>query len=391
MVYQFEYGSLNDSEEVQQLNSLLKQAFVSPSDIGDIYIQRIGVENFRVIRQSGKLLGGLGMLPMGQWFGKRCVPMVGISGVGIAPEHRGLGGAIALMQQTVQELYASGVAISTLYPAAQPLYRKVGYEQGGSCCGWKIPVAQIQIQKPSLPIYPIPLDSQLFSTLYRQQSEYNNGCLDRHRCIWQEILRPISQETLYAYQFGSTDHPQGYIIFSQTRSEEDSILQIRDWAVLTAAAGHSLWSFLAGHRSQIDQVHWRGSAIDTLTLMLSEQAFQPRFVARWMLRVIDLRLALESRGYPANIEAELHLDIQDNLLPDNTGKFVLSVSQGEGQIRKGGRGALTLNIKGLGPLYSGLLSPHQLQLTGLLTGEEKALAIATQLFTGPFPWMPDFF
>ena len=125
--------------------------------------------------------------------------------------------------------------------------------------------------------------------------------------------------------------------------------------------------------------------------MLPEQAFQSRFIDRWMLRIIDIRRALESRGYPANIEAELHLDIQDNLLTENTGKFILSVFQGEGQIQPGGRGELRLNIQGLGPLYTGLFSPHQLQLTGRLMGEETALAIATQLFASPSPWMPDFF
>lgn len=391
MVNQFEYNPLNDSKEAQQLSSILTQAFVSPSNTEDNYIQRIGVENFRVIRQSGKLLGGLAMIPMGQWFGRRRVAMVGIAGVGIAPDHRGSGGAIALMQQTLKELHANGVAISTLHPAVQSLYRKVGYEQGGSYCGWEIPASQIQIRESSLPIAPIPLNSERLSPLYQQQAQCNNGYLDRHPCLWQEILRPISQEALYAYQFGSVDHPQGYIIFKQTRTEAGSILQIRDWVVLTTAAGRSLWSFLAGHRSMIKQIHWCGSAIDALTLMLPEQTFQSQFVERWMLRIIDVQRALEARGYPLNIEADLHLDIQDNLLPENTGKFILSVFQGQGQITQGGRGELRLNIRGLGPLYTGLFSPHQLQLMGQLTGEEKALAIATQLFASPSPWMPDFF
>ena len=391
MSNQFEYRPVNDSEEVQQLNSLLTQAFISPPEAEDIFIQRLGLENFRVIRKSGKLLGGLGLVSMGQWFGNQRVSMVGISGVGIAPEHRGVGGAIALMQQTLKELHANGVAISTLYPAAQTLYRKVGYEQGGSRCGWKIPTSQIQVRESSLSIDPIPLESNRLSSLYQQHAQANNGCLDRHPCIWRNIWRPIEKETLYAYQFGSVDFPQGYLIFNQMRTEEGAILQIRDWAVLTAAAGQSLWAFLASHRSMIKQVHWYGSAIDALTLMLPEQAFQSRFVERWMLRIIDVRRALEARGYPPNLEAELHLDIQDDLFPENTGKFMLSVYRGQGQLRQGGRGALKLDIRGLGPLYTGLFSPHQLQLTGLLTGDEDALAIATQLFASPSPWMPDFF
>ena len=391
MANQFEYGSLGDSKEVQQLASLLTQAFISPPNAEGVYIQRLGIENFRVIRQQGKFVGGLAMIPMGQWFGGRRMSMTGIASVGIAPECRGLGGAIALMQHTVKDLYAKGVAISALYPAAQSFYRKVGYEQAGSYCGWKISAPRIQVRDSSLSIDPIPLDSQTLDPLYQLQAQRNNGCLDRHPSIWQGILRPIDQGPLYAYQFGPAEQPQGYLVFNQTRTDTGAILKVRDWVALTAAAGRSLWSFLAGHRSMIKQIHWCGSAIDPLTLMLPEQIFQARYVERWMLRIIDVQQALESRGYPPEIAAELHLSIQDDLLAENTGKFILSVSQGRGQIGRGGRGDIALNIQGLGPLYTGLFSAHQLQLAGQLAGEEKALAIATQLFAGASPWMPDFF
>jgi predicted acetyltransferase len=50
-----------------------------------------------------------------------------------------------------------------------------------------------------------------------------------------------------------------------------------------------------------------------------------------------------------------------------------------------------LDIRGLAPLYSGLFSAQQLASLGYLEGSEEVLAIATPLFAGPCPWMPDFF
>ena len=35
--------------------------------------------------------------------------------------------------------------------------------------------------------------------------------------------------------------------------------------------------------------------------------------------------------------------------------------------------------------------PYQLQLTGQLQVTETALSVATQMFAGSSPWMPDFF
>ena len=391
MANQFEFGSLGDPKEVKQFASLLTQAFISPSNVEDVYIQRLGIENFRMIRQHGKLVGGLAMIPMGQWFGGRRVAMTGIASVAIAPERRGSGGAIALMRRTLKDLYAKGVAISALYPAAQSLYRKVGYEQAGSYCGWQIPASQIQVRESPLSIEPVSLDSKALNHLYQQQAQRNNGCLDRHPSLWRGILEPTDQDPLYAYQLGPADQPQGYVVFNQIRTATGKILNVRDWAALTAAAGRSLWSFLAGHRSMIKQIHWCGSAIDSLTLLLPEQTFQSRFIERWMLRIIDVQRALESRGYPPELEAELHLAVQDDLLTENTGKFILSVSQGQGQVQRGGRGDIMLDIRGLGPLYTGLFSAQQLQLAGQLTGEGTALAIAAQLFAGASPWTPDFF
>lgn len=49
---------------------------------------------------------------MAQWWGGERVPMTGIAAVGIAPEYRGTGAAIALMQHTVKELHAKGYPLA---------------------------------------------------------------------------------------------------------------------------------------------------------------------------------------------------------------------------------------------------------------------------------------
>jgi predicted acetyltransferase len=392
MAPQFEYSSVSNPEDAQQLGTILDQCFNCPASSSQPYFNRIGVENFRILRKAGQIAGGLATLSMGQWFGNQCVPMTGIAAVGIAPEHRGTGAAIALMQHTLKELHVKGVPISVLYPATQRLYRKAGYEQGGSFCGWEISTESIQLKENSLSLQPVAaIDDPVFHSLARQQAKLTNGHLDRNQAIWQGIFKPDDKETVYSYLIGSADHPQGYIIFSQHQTEDGSFLRIRDWAVLTTAAARSLWTFVAAHRSQIQKVRWRGAVVDPLTLLLPEQTAKIRTLQRWMLRVIDVTKALEKRGYPLGVQTELHLEVQDNLLLENNGKFILSVSKGRGEVTPGGKGELKLEVGGLAPLYTGLFTPHQLQLAGQLDATETALLAATQLFAGASPWMPDFF
>ncbi len=110
-----------------------------------------------------------------------------------------------------------------------------------------------------------------------------------------------------------------------------------------------------------------------------------------MLRVIDVPKALEKRGYPEGVEAQLHLDVRDDLLLENNGQFVLTVSGGRSEVTRGGKGELKLDVRAMAPLYTGLFTPHQLQLTGQIEASNTALSVATQLFTGLQPWMCDKF
>ncbi|HEY9725509.1 MAG TPA: GNAT family N-acetyltransferase [Chroococcales cyanobacterium] len=392
---QLEFGTISKEREAQRLGEILGQCFNPQlSDYWKYYSNSIGLENFRVIRDATEVIGGLAILQMGQWIAGQRIPMAGIAAVGVLPEHRGTGVAIELMSQTLKELYAQGVLLSTLYPATQRLYRKAGYEQAGTCCHWKLPIESIQLSDRTLPIQAVPPQPEFFHNLYQQWAVNNSGNVDRSSAMWEFLLQP-PHEKVYAYLIGSPTQPEGYIIFNQSPNQEpgtgDYNMFVRDWVALTAAAARRLWTFIADHRSQANSVLWRGPALDPFLLLLPEQTGKIGLLQRWLLRVVDVEKALSRRGYPEGVNAELHLDIKDELLSENNGQFVLRVSQGRGEVRRGGKGELQLDIRALAPLYTGLFTPHQLQLAGQIQTSEAALAIATKLFASSEPWMSDRF
>lgn len=377
-------------QEAQQLGALLQQCFNFAISSWEHYSNLLGLENYRVIRHRGRVVGGLGIYRMGQWFGGRSIPTAGIAAVGVAPEHRGTGIAAELMRQTLQELKAGSVPLSTLYAATQRLYRKVGYEQAGNACRFSVPTHSL-VSTERLPICPVdPAVQEPFRNLYNQRAQVTNGNLDRNQAIWQRVLQP-PEEIVYAYLIGPEEQPEGYVVFDQKPGTGGYTLQVRDLVTLTPTAGRGLWTFFADHRSLAKDVFWKGPVVEPLLALPLEQTAQVVHLERWLMRVVDLPKALALRGYPAGIETELHLEVWDDLLPENTGRFILTVAQGRGEVTKGGRGELRLNIRGLSPLYTNLFTPQQLQAIGQLEATSTALSAATQIFSGPEPWMPDHF
>jgi predicted acetyltransferase len=269
----WEYSAIASSEDARQLELITRQCFNSSASGWESFVNTIGLENFRCVRQAGRVVGVLGIYQIGQWFGGASLPMAGVAGVGVAPEARGTGVVTKLLTETLKELYANGVPISALYPATQRPYRKVGYEQAGTHVSFQIDTDSISnLEDRQLPIQQVEADRhEVFHPLYRQAAIANNGHLDRNLAMWQRLVESKTDEAIYAYLVGSESQPEGYIICRQQHSEQKLQLIVKDWVALTPAAGRRLWTFLGDHRSIIKEVLWRGSALDPLLSLLPEQ------------------------------------------------------------------------------------------------------------------------
>lgn len=385
---QLYYGSLKGDRETARLGEILAQCFnIASPEYWEYFSTNIGLENFRSIHQSDRIAGGLALLQMEQWFGGKPIPMTGIAAVGVLPEYRGTGMAKALMSQTLQEIYSSGVPISVLYAATQRPYRQAGYEQAGIYCLWEIATEAIGINQSdrTLSVDPVPLDIEQFSELHQQWASRNNGNLARTPLMWKLLLAPPG-EKVFAYRLGT----EGYLIFRQT-SEPNPQLIVQDWVALTPRAIRRLWTFFRDHRSQIATVQWCGALVEPLQLALLEQTEKIKKQERWMMRIVDVAKALSLRGYPVGVTGELHLEIEDELLEENRDRFILSVEDGKAEVTRGGKGEVKMDIRALAPLYTGLFSASQLQRLGYVEANERSLSLATQFFAGSEPWMPDKF
>lgn len=381
-----EYGPVQ-SEETQPLWNMIDQALHRAMQPG--WAEHVGQENFRSIRHDGRLAGGLGIMNMGQWFGGRSVPTAGVTAVGIAPEFRGEGVASALLKSTLKEIHDNGTPLSTLFPSTLTVYRRSGYERAGVRMVYELPTKEIDVSSRDLDIVEADDSNRedIFLT-YNARAEITSGNLDRPSLMWDPILG-FGGRRVFTYLITNNGDTEGYVIFQQSRGADH--MRVRDLCVLTQGAALRLLRFFADHRSTIDSVSWNGAPSDPLAHLLGEQAARPTRTTDWVLRIVDLQGALTARGYPRAFEGELHLTVDDDLLPWNEGNFLLRIAGGRGEVCKGGRGDLKIGIRGLASLYSGHLTPSDLKTLGALEGADSAMDVASLMFASPRPWMADHF
>ena len=388
-----DYGPPAGPAEVRALDALITFTYQFEEGGFRRWMRRAGRANARVARSGGAVAGGLFLYPMGQWFGGRSVRCLGVAGVGVAPEHRARGVGSALMRGVVRECAASGFPLSAIYPATQPVYRQAGYEQAGHRLVHATPAAAIDARERDLGIrLARPSDRRAIERLYRAQAKETSGLLDRSPFLWERILAP-PKTPLRVYLVHRGPEALGYVVTGPRKREDlHQDLLLADLAFRTPEAGRRILSFVAAQRSFVKTVRWHGGPQDPLAALLREQdGVTVERHWRWMLRICDLRRALEARGYPAAVEATVALEVADGILPSNSGRWTLRVKGGRARVTRGGPGRVSCDIRSLASVYTGFISPEEARCRGTMDGAARDLSALGAIFAGPAPWIREMF
>lgn len=383
--------SVQGDDELTQLGAIVGWAFGSTEAKATQWLRRGGIGNVKIKRAGGRVIAGLLEIPMGQWFGGRSVPMLGVAGVAVAPEARSRGVALSLMKETLLAARERGFALSALYPAAHTLYRALGYELAGSYYSYSMAAKDCPREKSAARVtLSTPDDVPALTALYQEIARERSGYLDRNAYIWNRIREPHEERALGVVARGEHDI-DGYAYMNQRPSKNgDYDLVLSDFVARTPLALRQMLSFLADHRSTAGSIIWRGSVADAALLTFSERVFTSTVDRYWMLRLLDVGRALELRGYP-ELDAEVTLDVVDELFPENAGTYKLSVAQGRPSVSRMAPGGVRLDARALAALYSGFLSAEELRRAGLLTTDSATLRLLSLLFGGTPPAMVDYF
>ncbi|MHC4922712.1 MAG: GNAT family N-acetyltransferase, partial [Planctomycetota bacterium] len=200
----------------------------------------------------------------------------------------------------------------------------------------------------------------------------------------------------YTYLVGPRGAEEGYVVYHHRKSVGtpwDYNIGVNDWAFTTERAGRRMLSFLKFHVGQAKFVRWVCGPTGGPLFMDREQwgEFARREI--WMLRIVDVRKALAMRGYAPGVEVDVVLDIEDDIVRRNNGRFRFQVRGGRARVTtsRDGQRAVSLHVRSLAPLYSGLHSPTSLARMDRIDGHPDDLGLLGTAFAGPAPWMREHF
>ncbi len=334
----------------------------------------------------------------------------GISLVSVLPSHRRRGILTDMMRYEITDALERGESIAILFASESGIYGRFGYGlatwhqririrrgDGRLAVGAAAPeTAQVCLRAAD----PADVRSELVD-LFAAVVPGRPGMLARNDAWWDILLsdhpaRRDGMSPLRCLIAEDSAGPRGYALYrtkgSWTDGVADGTLQLRELTAEDPAAAAALWADLFS-RDLVGEVVARNLPVDDpLLAMLADTRRAQPFVsdALWV-RLIDLPAAMTQRKYASAVDVVL--DVQDQFLPDNAGRWRLTTGGPDGGAtalceRTTASADLLVSVQALGAGYLGGASFGQLAAAGyaseLTPGALRRLA--TAMSWDPRPW-----
>ncbi|MFI0356647.1 enhanced intracellular survival protein Eis [Actinomadura sp. 9N407] len=305
---------------------------------------------------------------MAQWWHGRPVSMGGVSEVAVAPEMRGRGIGRALMTGVLESCAALGHAVSMLYPATTPLYRSFGWEHAGGLHGVRFAAEALRsVRAEPLEVRRATPDdaaevARVIGQVHRDARA--SGPVDWGEDRWRVLLAD-PEKYFYLAEDGFLEYRW---------SEGNECLEVGRLVAGSERTLRALWALVGSGSSTASSVTAYVAPQDPVFWLTRERSSEEVQRTRWMLRVVDAPAAIQARGYPAGVAAEVPLIIDDPWSPANAGAWRLEVKDGSGRLERSAEtpGAVRVGAGGLAALYSGVPTAT-LRAAGLLEGDAPEL------------------
>ncbi len=391
-VDQLVFGIPSEAQQ-RQLGEILGQAFSVKLEQEIVWFKALGHKNLRIIRSDDEVLGGLGLIPMGMFVGGRSVPMCGVAAVGVRQDILRKGVASKMMRAMLEEAADDGFAISTLYASTFSLYRRVGYESAGSAFKAKLLAREIPFRETTLSArIATPDDLPTVHDLYRRVACTRSGFIDRGPYIWPRLTAERFGVPAYGVLFEDAGEVEGYVYYRKhSIPGHRSDVEVTDVCATTKRGWARAWTAMRDLGSMVEHITVPTAPNDPMHLLFPDPRFTTSLYENWLIRICDLPKALQARGWPAGAKLSLELDIDDDVLERNAGRWQVEIEGGEASVRRGGSGGVRLHIRALAALYTGFASADTLAAVGLLEASDAERRAVSAAFAGPAPWMREMF
>jgi predicted acetyltransferase len=339
--------------------------------------------------------------PFTQWFGGNGLACSGVWGVATEPERRGNGFASACLGTLMDDARRRGTPVTALFPAVIEPYRRLGYELAGTYDEFRVALDALPVvdthHLPTVELAEVERDQDAIMACYARWLARRNGTIEPDATFWRtRLLERPWDEWHRAVVARDDDTITGFATFTRANDSSGHLsfgfgLKCSMFVAEDHRALRALIAYASGYRGLGRWLGWAGPPNDPMTLLVGVQAVTPHDRYRWMLRILDVRGALEGRGYPP-IDAEATFAVEDPRYAENTGVWHVRLSAGEPKVELGSsHDRRPLPIAGFSSMFSGYLRPVDAVRLGFLDADDPAVGALDAMLSGPDPWSPLFF
>lgn len=305
------------------------------------------------------------------------VPFGAVTAVSTLPTHRRRGLLRELMARSFAEMRDAGEPVAMLWASMAAIYQRFGYG-----IGYRMGEAEFdpRFLRPVHPM-PVPGDVRLLRPdeaapvlvpAYERFAAPRTLMFQRTSTWWERRLitvpgRPPPMVAVYEEEGAAL----GYVVYDVEEAPADPSLPpqrlvARELVWNTPAAHRALVSYLCGYDLARTVSITRMPADDPLPLVVQEpRTLNIRVGDGTLVRIVDVRAALEARGY--NHDGRLRFQMVDPMCAWNDGVWDLSVEGGRATVRPSNEEPdFVLTRAALAMLCTGHASATRLVLAGLI-------------------------
>ncbi|MCJ7826670.1 MAG: GNAT family N-acetyltransferase [Demequinaceae bacterium] len=320
------------------------------------------------------------------------VPTAGLTWVGVHQGHRRRGLLRAMITDHFARARARGEVLSTLYAAEPPIYQKFGYGLATQDLRMKIGRKPDLREVPGSDDLKIVLDTASFElhgpVVRAFQAEFTRP--GSTTVVPDSLLTNLfldtesSREGAESLRFATVLDGDAVVAWALFRRKGEwnewdpkGVVHVPAWGAHTAAATRRLWSVLTDFDLMVSTHAWLIAQDDPLRyLLVNERSQKPDLRDNTWLRILDVKAALEGRGYEA--DCDVIIEVTDAMISENAGNWRVLVSGGKATVTpaKDTKADLTIGIQELGAAYLGDTSIEALTRSTLITEHAPGAAHA---------------
>jgi len=381
------FGEALSPEAFEHGRRLLEMDRVIGAKDGDRWVATAAAYSFRLTVPGGREIGA-----------------PGLTDVSVAPSHRRRGILRAMMTWVLDQAVERGEPVAILWASESAIYQRLGYGIGTLQSSFDIERTRIRFTRPVEPIGRMRIVDRdealtLIPPVYEAIRRRTPGAVSRNQGRWANDLlfdaewMQRGNGTKFMAVLEVDGEVRGYVLYRVLNQWDDrgpdNVVLVLELIGLDHASERTIWSWvmdldLAGRvRGQ------RGPVPHPLLLELTEPRRMGLTIRDALLiRIVDLRAALEGRGYAA--PGSLTFDLTDVDRPLNDGRWRLEVADDGGATLTAAKDEpdLRLDTSDLATVYLGAFRFADLAFAGRVTEcRPGAIAAADQLFaTGASAW-----